>query len=344
MENKEQIDFEELSIRYLQDSADDESIRQLLEIIRKSKDKKQELAQLKSIYDSLTIKVDAQNYPVEASWERMRRQIDPGKQPKVSRLKHITPLWAYVAVFLLALLSGVQYFYYNRSSLSQSVAESSYTRFDVEKGGGKSTLFLPDGTKVLLNAGTTIQYPTQFDHRERIVLLDGEGYFEVAENKEKPFIVRLKGYDVKVLGTVFNVKAYPDMTYSTTSLISGKVFLTSYNTEGTVRGEQMLHPYETARIDKETGAITTFRSDEDLLLAWTKGLYKFKDKPFSEIVSELERLYDVTILITDEKLSESVYTGSFVLGSTIEEVLRPLEQYNRFRYKKEGNIIRIYAK
>lgn len=341
MEHKEHIDYEELLIRYLQDTADTQSLQQLLNVVRKSEDKKRELAELKSVYDSLSIQADAQKYPIEASWEKMRQKINVDKQPKVSR-KHITPLWTYAAIFLLALSLGIQFVYYRSNDQPQEI-ENSYTRFVVEKGGGKSSLFLPDGTKVLLNAGTTIQYPTQFDQKERIVMLDGEGFFEVAENKQKPFVVRLKGYDVKVLGTVFNVKAYPDMAYSMTSLISGKVLLTSYDTEGSICEEQILHPDETARIDKQTGTITTFRSDDEFQLAWTKGLYKFKDKPFSDVMSELEHLYDVTILIEDDELAKSVYTGSLVLKSTIEEVLKPLGQYNKFRYKKEGRVIRIYS-
>lgn len=342
MEEKEYIDYEKLLIRYLQNTADNQSLNQLLAIIRRSEDKKQEVAYMKSVYDSLSVQGDAQKYPIEDSWEKMRQKIETGKQPEAFRIKRITPLWTYVAIFLLALSLGIQYFYYNPDKKPLEL-QSSYTRFVVEKGGGKSSLFLPDGTKVLLNAGTTIQYPTQFDLKERMVVLDGEGYFEVAENKQKPFIVRLKGYDVKVQGTIFNVKAYPDMTYSTTSLISGKVLLTSYNSEGVVREEQVLYPDETARIDKETGIITTFRSNEEFQLAWTKGLYKFKDKPFAEVASELERLYDVTILIEDEILSQSIYTGSFVLENTIEEVLKPIGQYNKFRYKKDDRTIRIYS-
>ena len=342
MENKEHIDYEELLVRYLQDTADSRSLQQLLEIVRKSEDKKQELARMKTIYDSLSVQVATRKYPIEASWERMRQRIGTGKQAGAS-CKRIIPLWSYAAIFLLALSLGIQYLYYRNNGWSQDKGDN-YTRFVVEKGGGKSSLFLPDGTKVLLNAGTTIQYPTQFDRKERIVMLDGEGFFEVAENKQKPFIVRLKGYDVKVLGTVFNVKAYPEMAYSTTSLISGKVILTSYSPDGSIQAEQILHPDETARVDIQTGTITTFRSNDEFQLSWTKGLYKFKDKTFAEIMSELELLYDVTIQIEDEALAKSVYTGSIVLKNTIEEVLKPLGIYNEFRYKKEGHIIRIYSK
>ena len=341
MENKEHIGYEELLIRYLQDTADTQALQQLLEIVRMSEDKKHELAQLKSIYDSLSIHVEARKYPIEAGWDRIWRKIDSG-QPKTFWRKNMIRLWTYAAIFLLVLALAGQSFYYQ--SKNQPVkTEDSYTRFVVEKGQGKSTLFLPDGTKVLLSAGTTIQYPTQFDQKERIVMLEGEGYFEGAEIKQKPFIVKMKGYDVKVLGTVFNVRAYPEMAYSMTSLISGKVFLTSYDTNGVVRSEQILHPDETVRIDKQTGAITNFRNDDAFRLDWRKGLYKFKDKSLIEVTTELEHLYNVKIQIENEQLAQSVYTGSFVLENTIEDVLKPLGQYNKFKFKKDSCVIHIYS-
>ena len=91
MEHKEHIDYEKLLIRYLQDTADTQSLQQLLDIVRKSEDKKRELAELQSVYDSLSIQLDAQKYPIEASWEKMRQKINVDKQPKVSR-KSITLL------------------------------------------------------------------------------------------------------------------------------------------------------------------------------------------------------------------------------------------------------------
>lgn len=343
METDEHTEYEELLIRYLQDTADAQALKRLYEIIRNSEEKRQELARLKTIYDSLLIQADARKFPVNISWEKMLQKMDNQKQPQISRVKHLSPLWSYAAIFLLVLSLGIQYLYY-RSDKQMPEIHDAYTRFVVEKGGGKSSLFLPDGTKVLLNAGTTIQYPTQFNQKERTVMLDGEGYFEVAKDEQKPFIVKLKGYDVKVLGTVFNVKSYSDMDYSTTSLVSGKILLTSYDAEGTIEEQKVLNPDETVRIDRQTGSIKTFRSENDFLLAWTKGLYKFKDKPFSEIASELERLYDVTIVIEDEVLNQAVYTGSFVLEKTIDEVLKPLGKYNKFRFTKKGRVIHIYSK
>ncbi len=102
MDNKEHIDFEELLIRYLQGTADAQSLQQLLEVVRKSEDKKNELARLKAIYDSLSVQVDALKYPIDASWEKMRQKIDseiPATKPKGPTFRNIITLWSYAAVF-----------------------------------------------------------------------------------------------------------------------------------------------------------------------------------------------------------------------------------------------------
>lgn len=346
MNTIEQHTFEDLLIRYLQNTATQEELGELLATIREAEDKKVELIRMKSIYDSLRLRVEVRQYPTGKSWDNIYAQIHPTeigkKQPRRSVGKvNRTILISAAAVILLLVAISLQHFY--TKSTATSSKEIEYTRFITEKGHGKSTLFLPDGTKVILNAGTSIQYPTHFDQKERVVLLEGEGYFDVAKNQEKPFIVKLKDYDVKVLGTIFNVKAYPDMDKSTTSLISGKVHLTSYSQDGKIKEEAVLLPNETATINKQTGGITTTVSNNELLLAWVDGLYKFKDKPLKEIIKELEDIYNVQIEIADASLQTSLYTGSSILENTIEEVLAPLGRYNNFQYQKEGRKIKIYT-
>lgn len=346
MDTIEQHTFEDLLIRYLQNTATPEELSKLLELIREAEDKKLELIRLKSIYDSLRLKTEVRKYPIDKSWENIYARIHPIEIEKKNLHRpvtkvNLTTLVSIAATILLLIAISLQFFY-NRATSAVS-NEIEYTRFVTEKGHGRSTLFLPDGTKVILNAGTSIQYPVHFDQKERTVLLEGEGYFDVVKNPEKPFIVKLKDYDVKVLGTVFNVKDYSDMENSTTSLISGKVHLTSYTTNGDIKEETVLLPNETATIDKYTGTITTATSNNELQLAWVDGLYKFKDKPFSEIIKELENIYNVQIDVTDVKLLTSLYTGSFILENTLEEVLAPLGKYNKFQYRKEGRKIKIYT-
>lgn len=343
MNSHEQYDFETLLIRYLQNTASEEDCQHLLAIIKDCEAEKNELFKLKAVYDSLSIKIGMKQFPIERSWEKMLDKIHSGQVSHSSsrrKLYSIARYCGYAAVFIVGAFFLTLYLIDKSESLS---ADADYVRFVTEKNHGRSTLYLTDGTKVVLNAGTTLQYPSQFNSKERVVLLDGEGYFEVAKDTDHPFIVKLKEYDVKVLGTIFNINAYSDLSTSTTSLIEGKVELTSYNKNGEVNARQILLPNETASVDYATGKITLSKDNETHSVAWLDGLYKFKDKTFYTIVSDLEKIYHVKIEIMSKNLANAVFTGSFDIDNSIDEVLQPLAQYNKFRYTKEKNVIRIYS-
>lgn len=342
MDLHEQYDFENLLIRYLQNTASEEEYRQLLAIIKNSEAKKEEIFKLKAIYESLSVSVSIKDFPVEKSWKNMLSKINT-QEITVSQSKTIKKLiryCSYAAIFVLGAFLLTLYF---RTKTENYITDNYDIRLVTEKNHGRSTLYLNDGTKVILNAGTTLQYPSQFNSKERVVLLDGEGYFEVAKDSNHPFIVKLKEYDVKVLGTIFNINAYSDLPVSTTSLIEGKVELTSYNKNGEVEAKQILLPNETASVDHVTGKITLTKEDEILSVAWLDGLYKFKDKTFATIVSELEKIYHVEIEIMNENLANAVFTGSFDIENSIDEVLQPLARFNSFKYTKEKNLIKIYS-
>lgn len=100
-----------------------------------------------------------------------------------------------------------------------------YNEIHVRKGGRANTVFLSDGSKVILNAATTFRYPTSFNGKNRQVYLDGEAYFEVSKDVEKPFVVKLKKQEITVLGTTFNVQAYAHEPYSEVTLLTGQILL-----------------------------------------------------------------------------------------------------------------------
>ena len=334
MDNKEHIDFEELLIRYLQGTADSQSLQQLLEVVRKSEDKKNELARLKAIYDSLSVQVDALKYPIDASWEKMRQKIDseiPATKPKGPTIRNITTLWSYAAVFLLAVLLAGQYFYYQNKSL-RAVPQDSYTRFVVEKGSGKSSLFLPDGTKVLLNAGTTIQYPTRFDQKERTVMLEGEGYFEVAKNREKPFIVTVNGVDIRVLGTSFNVSAYQEEVVTT--LVEGKVQLK--------RGDEqvVLSPNQQAIWSDDKFKVK--QVDARNYVLWKEGIFYFEDVDLERILDDMARWYNVNIFYMNSTLKKMKFSVEIKRYEDINEILRRIEQTKRVKFEIKDRTINVY--
>ncbi|QRY55940.1 FecR family protein [Sphingobacterium siyangense] len=155
------------------------------------------------------------------------------------------------------------------------------------KGQYKTTL--PDGTKVWLNAESELKFPTQFTTNERLVELKGEGYFEVAHNASKPFIVISKGQRVKVLGTKFNINSYNNEETTKTTLISGSVELSNEKNTASIK----LKPGQQGKLSQSK--FTTEFVDTDIFTAWTTNEFQFEGAPLVEVLRQLERWYDVDV-------------------------------------------------
>jgi transmembrane sensor len=156
--------------------------------------------------------------------------------------------------------------------------------------GGQYKIILPDGTAVWLNAASSLKYPTAFAGVERLVELNGEGYFEVTKDKTKPFKVKLKNDAiVEVLGTHFNIMAYDDEQGTRTTLLEGTVKLIQSSSS------VMISPGEQAEINKD-GKITLNKNvDTEEIIAWKNGMFEFHDEPIDEIMRQVARWYDVDI-------------------------------------------------
>ena len=149
--------------------------------------------------------------------------------------------------------------------------------------GGQYQLILSDGTQVYLNAGSTLRFSVRFAANERKVFLSGEGYFEVAKDAKRPFIVSSQGQTIKVLGTHFNVSAYPDETIKTT-LAEGSVELTSSSLQ-----KQLLKPDQQALLLSTGYQIKQVNSADEM--AWKDGLFVFKQVPITDVLHQLSRWY-----------------------------------------------------
>ncbi|MCE7067148.1 FecR family protein [Dyadobacter sp. CY326] len=154
--------------------------------------------------------------------------------------------------------------------------------------GGQYQIFLPDGSKVWLNALSSIKYPAAFAKDERMVEVTGEVFFEVQKDKSRPFKVRFGETEVEVLGTSFNVMAYKDDSISRTTLVEGSVSLTNKHIN------QRLKPGQQASVGA-SGKITTHMVDVEEAIAWKKGLFYFRDAGIPQIMRKVARWYDVEI-------------------------------------------------
>lgn len=200
--------------------------------------------------------------------------------------------------------------------------------------GGQYKLTLPDGSKVWLNAASSIRFPTAFTGRERKVEVSGEVYFEVAKAASMPFRVVTDGMTVEVLGTHFNVNAYSDETEINTTLLEGRVKVTAQATHA----EQLLLPGQQSRLGKN-GALRLF-TDVDLqeAVAWKNGYFQFNGENIRSVMRKLARWYDVEVEFRGDMEGRD-FEGTISRFERIDEVLRILALTGMIHFKTEGRRI-----
>ncbi|MDR1555923.1 MAG: FecR family protein [Tannerellaceae bacterium] len=237
----------------------------------------------------------------------------------------------YVAVIMLAIGSLALYQYYNGAESPQV----EYADFEVP-AGQRAQLILPDGTAIWLNAGTKLSYPSDFSAKNRRIYLEGEGYFEVESDEKNPFTVHTSLMEVRVLGTKFNVKSYKDEA-SFVTLIKGRVEITSQNATNKVT----LNPSEQAFIS-EAGDITlSTKNGIEKINAWMSGELFYLNEPLKNIVKDLERRFNVRILIKDKELENDLFTSHLDEKTTIEQVLKRLKATRGLDYTIKGDQIEL---
>ena len=203
--------------------------------------------------------------------------------------------------------------------------------------GGENTVILADGTTVHLNAGSKLTYPVRFVGKRRLVALEGEAYFDVAEDENHPFVVRTHLGDVIVLGTAFNVNAYINASVCYTTLVRGKVQFSAPNVEAIT-----LLPGEQAVVSANGSEKRTVDLEE--YVGWVEGLYVFNNRSLGEIMETFERGYDIQVYYETEDLRNITYSGSLKRYGTINSFLEALELTGDLTYKISGRNILIYGK
>ena len=336
-----------LIVRYLQQEITEDELRLLVAWIQESEVNRRHFFELRDLFDTRRMKLKMKDEEVQRSWQRMYGKIIVGEDfGAVASARRSATFFRsalrYAAVVLLAVGLGFGIAWFSQEEkLAEEVA---YNQVVVEKGGRANTVILSDGTRVVLNAATVLKYPTVFNADRREVYLEGEGYFEVAKNVEKPFVVKLKKQDIMVLGTRFNVAAYSNDSYTVTTLLSGRVALDTYNDSGEVVSHLFLQPNQQARMDNNTGSVYLSELDAALSKAWTSGEYKFKDERLESIVCRLENYYNVKIHIANDSLKNILYTGTFTLDQNIRDVLRLINYEGQFTYRIKGKEIVLSEK
>lgn len=196
--------------------------------------------------------------------------------------------------------------------------------------GGQYWVTLSDGSKVLLNAASSLRFPVSFSGNERRVKLEGEAYFEISKNKQKPFIVEANGTSVQVLGTHFNVSAYADDNAVTTTLLEGSVRLNKG------RANAMLIPGQQGIALNAQSSFLVQQADLKMVMAWKEGYFYFRNTDIKSIMKQVSRWYDVDFVYEQSELKNSLFGGKISKYKDISELLKNLELTGTIHFKIEG--------
>lgn len=197
--------------------------------------------------------------------------------------------------------------------------------------GGQYQLVLADGTKVWLNAASSLRFPVAFSGKSRLVQLEGEAYFEVAKNSKMPFVVKTKQMNVDVLGTHFNVSAYADEDAVRTTLLEGSVRLTA------AAKKAMLKPGEQAVFGKDQN-LQVMKANAEDAVAWKNGYFVFDNENIQSIMRKVSRWYDVSVVYKGN-IDQKEFGGTVSRFNSVSSVLKSLELTGTVHFKQEGRRI-----
>jgi len=267
--------------------------------------------------------------------------------------------WRWAAAVVLILTISSVFFYTSRQQPINRLASIVVHHIYVPYGKTKR-IVLPDGTKVKLNAGSTFSYPEVFSKASREVNLEGEGFFEVTKNAKKPFLVHTSALTIKVLGTVFNVKAYRNDKNIETTLLRGKVqvelkdkpekniillpneklivdnsLLSAMNTAATNAKE--------AKIEYQVTALPQVKAEDIKETAWLDNRLVFTNESFEEVAKQLERKYDVQMIFEEPSLKNEQISG-VLENESLEQALQIIQLTTPFKFRIDGQAIHLAHK
>jgi len=237
------------------------------------------------------------------------------------------------ALFILPVLTAAGVYLY----MSKTENSTAPLIIAVDRGQ-KASITLPDGSKAWLNSQSKLTYKKDFNVKKRELYLDGEAYFEVAKNRNKPFIVKSNDISVEALGTAFSVKAYNEDYIVSSILMSGKVKVTTQD------GESILLPNEKIVYDKSTHKTTQSKvTNATDYSGWIHNKYKFEDASLSEIAKTIQRIYNVELIFTSDKLKNLHYTGT-INNNSLESVLNIICITSPVSFKINNQQVFLYEK
>jgi len=357
--------------RYFQQTISDRELQQLIQWRKTSELNDtvfQEIEDDKNIRKALITNQWEDN---SEEWQQLLSRIKPTARKFYISRKTLYLITISAAAILLLLGFSLGMFF-NHTRFHEKAAQKGYT-YIFSPRGQRTKVILPDKTLVWLNAESSIQYPVSYNQDQREVYLVGEAFFDVKKNPDIPFLVSTTELKVKVYGTSFNIKAFPDEEYIETTLIEGKLSIIPLNRHNKENQEIYLKPNEKCVYEKDADKLTTRQMvdkslseqgqtpkisdvkpvkskiiiednvDTEKEKLWKDGKLIFKNESFDELAVRLERWYDVKLHFKDEKMKSYKFTGSFE-KETINQAMDALQISSQNSYRYEIIFRDIYLK
>jgi len=298
-------------------------------------------------------------------WGQILSRIEPKIRMITMKRKSFVAIVSIAAAVILFLGTGFYFMYLKYTALNNIQTESFTSVFSPR--GQRTQVILPDSTKVWLNGGSSLKYAMDYNKVDRKVITEGEAFFEVKKNTQKPFVVLSHEIKVKVYGTSFNIKAFPDEKQIETTLVSGSLSVVSVAPDGSEGQEIFLVPNEKCIYEKRDKLLSKSnnqapqqatrlqKTDHSLHVKiarninteaeknWKDGKLIFRNEPFSELAVKMERWFDVKIHFEDEQVRNYKFTGIFE-KETINQAMEALKLSSQQSYRYEIVFRDIYLK
>lgn len=265
------------------------------------------------------------NEKFTAIFDKIQKKIDHGNQKKSATASKTITLSVFTswitkaaAILLIPVLSFLIYTLSEKKIESDKYAKLTDSLEVIAPMGSRTVVQLSDGSVVHLNYGSKIKYPQFFSGNTRDVALTGEGFFEVAHNHEKPFIVKAGNLKIKAVGTTFNVLAYPDDDVIETTLVNGKVILAKVET-GASKTIGAMTPGQHVNYNLETGAMTSSEGTIEKYISWKDGKLIFEDTPILQVAERLSRMFNVDFEIRND-IKDYIYTVT-LMDESLTQIL-----------------------
>lgn len=317
-------DYYILLEKFLKKEATLEETRQLTEWFRLSDTKEELSGYYAAKWENPPVIMDAnlQNTMLE----NIRREMKPHHRRSSYSFGK---LMKYAAAILVPVILGVGSYFLSGRLFSSNSKEMIV---NVENGQ-KANLQLPDGTRVWLNSGSSIRYDKSYNQRDRIIALEGEAYFEVAKDKNRPFIVRTNDVSVRAVGTTFDVKAYANDNTITTTLIEGKVNVSDDKTTSQLLPNQKITFNKSKRtFDK----IQVY--DAEIAGLWKNNQLAFDSESLEDIAKTLERMYNIQVVFNAQQIKKMRFSGR-IKNNSLESVLQLISLTSPIYYNVKDSIV-----